>query len=906
MAALNHSPLRAAPSRWAPRQRALLQTAELHGQPSHAMTEPSTLHEPPDERPWSANTLALHVERTLDDQGRPRISLVRHPTHPFPGELSGHDERFAYKQLFALAEDYLGQLARAIDADGPLQAAARSLEARQHSGFGWLGVATREGDEPDGRLSFVVEHRNPGDDESLADRTYVLLAGNQQQGADGRQVTYGGRIGLRVVAHVGPASQGRRPVRITGASFSAMDLAWTTQTEAVRIGKTTYHPRDGGFALDIFVQPIVQALAFDMLSIDGLALLPSEQALFLSGTAARHDKARRIYAWGVRIPLQRDDRAGVLFTDSIEVEQDYRIELASHLITTFERDPASSGPARTLPQRAPTRDGLGALRGSPAWLPAGAPTPFPLVLDDPANAGSRWVEVRETRVRHPGNTAVQAVPNAPGTPLPLRSDHLAAAHAWQRGTELFERITAYGLQPVQLFRLAKLPLVMRHHDRLDDANDGRAVNAQVRPDRTAPSASAPFIRAQLPLLEVTFGAACLTHWNIERGGARPEPLGLAADSRWAWHEFGHVLCYGSTGDIELPFAHSAGDALAAIVSDPDSGLQDDPARHITFPWVRTGRRHDRDALLGWCWCGRRNTRRQAGAQRRPMSFTSYFAEQLLSSSLFRAYESIGGATIGRGEQRRRASDYMVYLVMRGTALFGTANTVPASSADHFVSALIDADITTPLWQVQSTWGAGPQRPMRRVGGTVHKVIRWAFEQQGLYATTSPTAVVEGRGNPPDVDVHIPGQGERAEGGYAPVPLQWHDSAGQPWHAAPGALDWAGNTVTVTVRNRGSLPSGPVVVRVWTSGPGGLAWTAAAPVLRGSIPPGAAVAVNIGVANAPAPGSVVLAVVSCAADRANSDTAAGLPCAFAANTPPTDTERLLDIVANDNNMGLRVM
>lgn len=871
------------------------------------MTESSTPPEQPDEGPWSANTLALHVERTLDDRGRAHISLVRHPTHPFTGELGGH-ERFAYKQLFSLAEDYLGQLARAIDADGPLHAAARSLEARQRSGFAWLGVATREGDEPDARLSFFVEHRNVGEDEALADRTYVLLAGNQQQDADGRQVTYGGRIGLRVVAHVGPASAGRRPVRITGASFSAMDLAWTTQTDAVRIGKTTYHPRDGGFPLEIFVQPVAQALGFDMLSIDGLAVLASEQALFLSGTAARHDKARRVYAWGVRIPLQHDDRAGVLFTDAIEVQQDYRIELASHLITTFERDAASSGPAHSMRQRAPTRDRIDALRGAPAWLPAGAPDPFPLVLDDPANPGTRWVEVRETRVRHPNNTAVQAVPNAPGAALPLRSDHLAAAHAWQRGTELFERITAYGLQPVQLFRLANLPLVMRHHDRLDDANDGRAVNAQVRPDRITPGAGAAFIRALLPLLEVTFGSASLTHSNIERraGSTRPEPLGLAADSRWAWHEFGHALCYGSTGDIELPFAHSAGDALAAIVSDPDSALQDDPARHITFPWVRTGRRHDRDALMGWCWCGRRNTRRQAGAVRRPMSFTSYFAEQLLSSSLFRAYECIGGATTGRGEQRRRASDYMVYLLMRGTALFGTANNVPAASADHFVSALIEADITTPLWLVQPSWGPGPQRPMRRIGGTVHKVIRWAFEQQGLYATAQPNEVVEGPGHPPDVDVHIPGQGERAGGGYAAVPLQWHDSVSQPWHAAPDALTWIGTTVTVTVRNRGRVTSGPVRVRVWTAGPGALAWTAAGPVLRAGIPPGVAVTVNVPVAQAPSAGSVVLAVASCAADRANSEATARLPCAFVNNTPPTDTERLLDIVANDNNMGLRVM
>ena len=878
------------------------------------MTEPSKPRQDSDKPRWSARTPALHIERSVDAQGRTQVSMVRHPTYPFTGDVSGHDERFALGELFALAEDYLTRLAEITDpsepeqeGEGPLRVATQSLRRRPKSGFSWLGAAPREGEEPDGRLSFRLSHG----ERAAAGHTYVLLAGNQLQEPAKGQASYGGRIGLRVVAHVGPPDGGRRPVRITGASFSALELAWTELAVPVRIGGITYHPRDGGIPIDIFFEPIAQALGFDTLGIDGLSVLQSQQALYLSGTAALTDKVRRIYAWGVHIPLQRDDDTGVLVADTIRVEADYRFELVSHLLSTFERDPASMGPADTLQQRASTRDEarLNPLRTGTEWLLTGLPGPVNLVLDDPAPPHERWVEVRESRLRRPGHVAVQQVPNAAATDLALRSYDLAAAHAWQRGAELFERISAYGLQVHELFRLAGLPLVLRHHDALRGANDGRAVNAQVWPTGESLSLDQPYRRAQLPLLEVSFGVASTTHCAIERPGRpRQEPLGLAADAHWAWHEFGHVLCYASTGDIEFPFAHSAGDAMAAIAADPDSGLQDAPARHITFPWVRTGRRHDRDPMFGWCWCGRRNTRRLAGVQRRPMAFTGYFAEQLLSSSLFRAYEAIGGASAGRGEQRRRASDYMLYLTMLATAALGTAGTVPAATADQFVSALIDADVGTTRWNVLPTWGPGPQRPMTRVGGTVHKVIRWAFEAQGLYAaddTATPVAWAEGPGRPPAVDVHIPGQGDRAGGGYAPVPLRWDDGSTQPWHADAGAVLWTGNTIEAQVRNRGTEAAVDVDVTAWVSPPGGLAWVSAGTVRLAHIgPEGGIQRASFVSPVAEAPGAVVLVIATCAGDPANSDPAAALPCAF--SSPPTDAERLLDLVANDNNMGLRIV
>ena len=83
-----------------------------------------------------------------------------------------------------------------------------------------------------------------------------------------------------------------------------------------------------------------------------------------------------------------------------------------------------------------------------------------------------------------------------------------------------------------------------------------------------------------------------------------EPLGIAADARWIWHEIGHVLLTTSVGELQFRFAHSPGDALAAIVSDPESELATDPNwRGSTFPWVFLPRRHDRCVAVGWSWGG---------------------------------------------------------------------------------------------------------------------------------------------------------------------------------------------------------------------------------------------------------------------------------------------------------------
>jgi hypothetical protein len=97
-----------------------------------------------------------------------------------------------------------------------------------------------------------------------------------------------------------------------------------------------------------------------------------------------------------------------------------------------------------------------------------------------------------------------------------------------------------------------------------------------------------------------------------------------------------------------------------------------------------------------------------------------------------------------------------------------------------VTALIAVD--TGTWPV----AAGPLKDC--VGGWAGKVVRWAFEAQGLYATTDPLVMIDAPGKPPSVDVFIDdgrpnSDGDFPRGGYMPVSLDWHAAPGaSPWHA----------------------------------------------------------------------------------------------------------------------------
>ncbi|MFP4625780.1 MAG: hypothetical protein ACLFNI_04205 [Natronomonas sp.] len=293
-------------------------------------------------------------------------------------------------------------------------------------------------------------------------------------------------------------------------------------------------------------------------------------------------------------------------------------------------------------------------------------------------------------------------------------------------------------------------------------------------------------------------------------------VGIAADARVVIHEFGHAILWDHLDSPNFGFAHSPGDSLATILNDPGTEMSD---RFETFPWEGIGRRHDREPTDGWAWGGS-----QHGAQ--------YQGEQILSTSLFRAYRSTGGDHPNRTVQRF-AARYLAYLIIRAVGSMSSTTTDPAD----FATALMDADLGT------SDFEGHP-------GGAFHKVVRWAFEKQGLYNPPdgpSPSDPVDEEGDPPDIDVYID---DGRSGEYDFLQRFWSttdlwnrlDSDGGTDHETP--VTGQTNYLYVRVKNRGQTTADDVTVRAFRCRPGaGLVWPddwqamTTAELSTGSIPTG---------------------------------------------------------------------
>lgn len=327
-------------------------------------------------------------------------------------------------------------------------------------------------------------------------------------------------------------------------------------------------------------------------------------------------------------------------------------------------------------------------------------------------------------------------------------------------------------------------------------------------------------------------------------------VGVAADPRVAAHEICHALLWDSIGDGQFGFAHSAGDSLAAILYDPGTSA---PDRFATFPWSdAAGRRHDR-AAPEWGWDGDNDD-------------LGYGSEQILSSTLFRFYQSAGGGTTkGRPSVslKTQASDRVFYFIVRAIGSLGMNH--PVQWPEDLETALVDADVGTSLFRGIP-------------GGTLHKVIRWSFERQGL-----------GRrpGSSPVVDIYID-DGRNGEytytTTYGSTAHVWNRRAddGVEEHESPRA---GTNYLYVRVKNkatstasatnvavrayRSSVSSGQIWPTDWTS--------LGAPKTIASIAPGgSAVAAPFAWTYTSGPWRM-LASASVDGDRSNIDPATELPC-----------------------------
>ncbi|HKO42982.1 MAG TPA: hypothetical protein VJU84_06825 [Pyrinomonadaceae bacterium] len=369
-------------------------------------------------------------------------------------------------------------------------------------------------------------------------------------------------------------------------------------------------------------------------------------------------------------------------------------------------------------------------------------------------------------------------------------------------------------------------------------------------------------------------------------------VSIAADVRVVLHEFGHTLLWDSVHSPNFGFAHSAGDSLAAILMDPESALRNDPVKRFhTFPWILPNRQHGRDVAAGWAWGGVNDV-------------GSYSSEQILSTTHFRLYRSLGGdsADVNR---RKLAARQTAYLIFRAIGTLASNPVTPTPNPGVYATALMNADIGTLNFEGYR-------------GGTFHKVVRWAFEKQGLYQPAGAPTPVTKPGAPPKVDVFINDgvdyQGNQRKGEYVFQPVHWECK--DIWNrlaATPGGgggvhetpVVGRTNFAFVKVQNRGLVAANNVVVRGYSANPGvGLSWPGDwKPMLTpqltvGSIPAGGSVVVGPFKWKPASVGHECMFMeASVAGDRSNIDPLTLFPCA----TGPTPEWR---VVPFDNNIGQR--
>ena len=330
-------------------------------------------------------------------------------------------------------------------------------------------------------------------------------------------------------------------------------------------------------------------------------------------------------------------------------------------------------------------------------------------------------------------------------------------------------------------------------------------------------------------------------------------VGISTDVRVALHEFGHALLWDHVNSPNFGFCHSAGDTLGALISDPGSLA---PDRFVTFPFVNIGRRHDRDVAAGWAWGGINHD-------------TQYGSEQILSTLLFRVYRSTGGDDAVQVVQEF-AARYLIFLIIKA---IGTL-TVTTTNPEVFANALMDADESTTSFEGHP-------------GGAWHKVIRWSFEQQGLYQPSGAPTPVAQAGAPPDVDVYID---DGRSGTYAPYLPNFANSAdiwnrrfpdGLTAHEQP--LVGFPSHAYVRVHNRGTQAAADPSVKLFRGDPAsGLTWpsawtpaTTAQLAAGGPIASGGQTVVGPFAWSAPAVGPVsLLGSASATGDASNADTVNG--------------------------------
>ena len=284
-------------------------------------------------------------------------------------------------------------------------------------------------------------------------------------------------------------------------------------------------------------------------------------------------------------------------------------------------------------------------------------------------------------------------------------------------------------------------------------------------------------------------------------------VGMGTEGRTVYHEFGHALLWDNVASPNFGFAHSAGDSLAMIVTDPHT-LITGSDRFIVFTFCPLGttaaadRRADRLPAGGWAWGGVQDV-------------GGYPSEEILTTTLFRVYRSLGGDSVQQSLQEF-ASRYCLYLIVRAIGSLATAPITPTPEPDNFADALMAADRVTTSFEGYS-------------GGAMHKVVRWSFERQGLYQPPGTPTPITGAGAPPAVDVYIDdgrnGEYQFRENFWDTTDI-WNRRAADGGTTHEDPVVGATNYAYCIIRNRGTTPAAGITVRGYHSRPmTGLIWPA---------------------------------------------------------------------------------
>ena len=527
----------------------------------------------------------------------------------------------------------------------------------------------------------------------------------------------------------------------------------------------------------------------------------------------------------------------------------------------------------------------------------------------------------------PDSTKVVELPD--NHDLQPRRNAFSAVSAYFNCHRYFGLLSRFGLDP-DLFVVQtqkKLQVFYRYGIFPGPGKSGRTVNAQVTLDCRTPNK--PYIHMNLALAE-------LSRWARPNPPSWAQPLGIATSGRWVGHEIGHYLLAARLGQLEFDFAHSAGDAIAAVMFDPGSALAD-PSRNgvaesfrgVTYPFVFATRRHDRIVTMGWSWYGSLNRSVIENPPKSCEATKGYLTEQILSTTLFRLYRVLGGDSLQSDGTvdaylRRRASRMTLFLLFRAIAGFAQS----PSRAEMLELGLEEADWLSHLPAPVQDDGEAEDSDLW-TGGTTHKAVRWAFEAQGMFPP-DVTVRHSAPGRAPPVDIYVTDRRPHGEdtqaghiaygpGAYAPVSLEWAPAAG-----------WAMDITHIQVGNRGRAIAADIKLRVWvgfaakaaTQGRWDLetqlTWPEQAQTLDlGSLASGQTIdllsladvqTVLNAAANVAGSFTLVLFEASCPNDRANTDPAALLPPATTKNGEnlPKTPRALADLVANDNNLGLLIL